>query len=177
MPFDAIWLVGASDDQWPHGESLNPFVPVSLQRHSGMPYSAPATALNVSSAPSRSVSKFRTCLPVARAQAVTHSSAKSAVLRMVRRKVVGFRHETRGPVGIGDSRRWLETFEDTQGLPLPAGEPAPGGTALIARQSDCPFQAYARHRLSLISLSHLLMVSMRLAGGQFTASSSAFGAS
>ena len=168
MPFDAIWLVGASDDQWPHSESLNPFVPVSLQRHSGMPYSAPATALQTSHRLLAAVSQNS-----GRVIASCASTSGDSQIRLSQ-LFSGWSaarwswlqtHETKDPWASAIASVELETFEDTQGLPLPAGEPAPGGTALIARQSDCPFQAYARHRLKVDQLeSPVDGIDARLAG-------------
>jgi len=36
---------------------------------------------------------------------------------------------------------------DDRAPPIPAGDIAPGGSRLVQSQSDCPFQAMARHRL------------------------------
>ncbi len=168
MPFDAIWLVGASDDHWPHSESLNPFVPVSLQRHSGMPFAAPASVLQTSHRLLAALSENSGRVIASCASASGDSQIRLSQLFSgwsTARWSWLETHEPKDPWASAIASLELETFDDAQGLPLPAGEPAPGGTALIARQSDCPFQAYARYRLQVDKLeSPVDGIDARLAG-------------
>src|SRR5204862_8178327 len=50
---------------------------------------------------------------------------------------------TRRVAGLG----LLESVADDNAPPLADGAPAPGGSRIVAAQSDCPFQAFARHPL------------------------------
>src|SRR5207302_5419439 len=42
----------------------------------------------------------------------------------------------------------LESISDDRAPRIAPGETAPGGSRIIQAQSDCPFQAMARHRLA-----------------------------
>jgi probable DNA repair protein len=53
------------------------------------------------------------------------------------------------PLAATQGAELLEWLDDWHGVPVPDGEHMRGGTRLLADQSQCPFRAYALHRLGI----------------------------
>ncbi len=148
MEFDALWITGLNDATWPPPPRPNPFLPIVLQRHHGMPHADTERELQ-------------------RAEQVTHRLLASG-----RDVVVSFaahdgEQEVRGsaltrhlpslaepptPVvtyksAIHRTRLPLEVVADPTGRGLSPQVMTHGGAELLRDQSACPFLAYARHRL------------------------------
>ena len=54
--------------------------------------------------------------------------------------------------------RLIESSQDDRAPALAPGANAPGGTGIVAAQSDCPFKAVARHRLGVDTAARLRIV-------------------
>lgn len=149
IDFDHLRILGLEEETWPPPARPNPFLPLSLQRHHGMP---------------RSTAEL--CLDEARAVLTRLlQSAPDAVISYPRNE--GERELRPSPLlkhyalpesativapapdyaaQILDSVR-IETFRDERGPFLPAGQQAAGGAGLFRDQAACPFRAFARYRL------------------------------
>ncbi|HEY2968672.1 MAG TPA: PD-(D/E)XK nuclease family protein [Casimicrobiaceae bacterium] len=146
LAFDALWIAGLSADRWPPPPLPNPLLPIAWQRERDIPRSSAKREL-----------KYAEMLTARFAQAapeVVFSSAASADDHALSPSalIVGY-PEKPGPVvaapwwrGIAGSTT-LEAIADERAPPMAAGSIAPGGSRIVATQSDCPFQAVARHRL------------------------------
>lgn len=139
--FDAVWLLGATDQQWPMQGAPHPLLPLEVQRAALMPHATKQDDWDL-------------------AQRVTHrilASAGEVVISWPERNSDG---ELR-PSPLLDSleeRQFvsdtdifgppaeLEPFRDEIVVPFPAGESS-GGAALLRDQAACPFRAFASHRL------------------------------
>ncbi|MCB1689728.1 MAG: PD-(D/E)XK nuclease family protein, partial [Halioglobus sp.] len=152
LKFDQLWLVGVQGANWPAPPRPNPFIPLALQTRLQMPHASPerewafAEALlkqyerssavmhasycrqidGIPDLPSSLVQDYRdqalTALPLVEAKWLAHHSAAS-----------------------------LEEVVDDRAPPLDLSEPRAikGGSALLEDQSQCPFRAFARHRLQV----------------------------
>jgi ATP-dependent helicase/nuclease subunit B len=150
LAFDHLWVLGLSDDQWPEAASPHPLLPVRLQRELGIPRATAERELEfatqvtrrlcagapevVMSYPCREgerelrASPLLTELPELKPEELDlYPSGDLAILQF----------------GSGEP----ELLEDRYGPPLEPHRPVAGGTRLFADQSDCPFRAFANHRL------------------------------
>ena len=167
MAFDGIWMLGLSEEAWPPRHRPNPFIPIALQKQYGMPGADAELALEqaealqaalVRSTPHIILSHARNeadrpllaspllqgLEPAPEIQMPPAGSANTSVLGEPAAQPflattydqVIFRSRTAAT---------LETIVDSIAPPV-AGDQR-GGTALFRDQSQCPFRAFARHRL------------------------------
>ena len=145
--FDALWISGLHAAAWPQRAKPNPFLPLALQRRTGMPGSSadrefeaakrvadrlfcaapevvcsyPAHAADEDQQPS----PFIAALPILQ-ESYAADTAASRVFAMAPR---------------------LEPRPVEENLSLPEGTAQRGGSRVLADQSACPFRAFAVHRL------------------------------
>jgi probable DNA repair protein len=145
--FDALWIAGCSDEQWPDSPKFTPLIPVALLKAAGVALEgtpqaeariARITARLLHSAPRLSLSlalrgddereqrwsPLFTGLPLA-SEPVNNLPPLAARFAPV----------------------VLEAIPDANAPALAAGELPRGGTGLLQDQSNCPFRAFAIRRL------------------------------
>ena len=149
LVFDALWVAGLSADRWPPAPTPNPLLPLHWQRECSVPrataegeleyaraltarfamaapevvFSSAAAVDDLPLAPSALLLEYPECTsPMPAARTWTHTIARSAT---------------------------LECVVDDHAPPVAAGTIIAGGSGIVAAQSDCPFQAVARHRLGV----------------------------
>lgn len=129
LAFDAAFLAGMSDENWPPRLTPNPLVPLAIQRAHGVPESSAESAqlekqrlsdALLSSAPVIEVSYSGTPWSDGGAGLPSRPAVRPTILEMI---------------------------DDTNGPPLTLTENVRGGTSLIKSQSQCPFRAFAEIRL------------------------------
>jgi ATP-dependent helicase/nuclease subunit B len=146
LTFDVLWVAGLAADRWPPGPVPNPLLPIAWQRERNVPRASAKREL-----------KYAEILTSRFAQAATEvvfSSAASADDHELSPSALVL-HYPEAPLAAHAQPWWraiaasaaLETLADDRAPPLAAGSSAPGGSGIVASQSDCPFQAVARHRL------------------------------
>ena len=154
LSFDAIWMLGMDDQQWPPTPSPNPLLPTRLQRQQNMPHASAERELSFAK------------------QLLEHLMASSKEI------IASFAEQTDNKeVGLSPLlKNWhsctekelklVETKDELRTacktslahLYLPeakASQPTDslrGGAHLIAAQSECPFKAVAKYRLLAESL-------------------------
>lgn len=146
MHFDAAWIMGLTDDVLPAAPRPNPFLPIDVQRASGMPQSSAAReqafARTVFDGLMQAAPHIVFSWPQherdaeLRASPLLHGIPVSDVARA---------DSPRLARRLFDSAR-TETFDDRQGPALHDAN-VRGGTALLQNQSHCGFRAFAIHRL------------------------------
>jgi probable DNA repair protein len=145
LTFDALWVAGLAADRWPPAPVPNPLLPIAWQRERNVPRASAKREL-----------KYAEMLTSRFAQAATEvvfSSAASADDHELSPSALILRYpEVPTPASaipwwraVAESAT-LETIADDRAPPPAAGSIA-GGSRIVATQSDCPFQAVARHRL------------------------------
>jgi ATP-dependent helicase/nuclease subunit B len=151
--FDAVWFLGADDDQWPASARAHPLLPPAVQREAEMPHASPGVDWQL-------------------ARTITHRIAASAplcVFSYARQNAYGELRPSpllreifsadRAPesslslqTDLGADREphravALEEIDDDSGmLPWNAALNA-GGSDMLKMQAACPFQAFASKRL------------------------------
>ncbi len=150
LHFDAVWLAGFDDNNWPPKAILNPFVPASIQKQKNIPEALPEQYLE------QAKTKFEQLQSLAPEVVISHAINVDDVAVSI--SGMATKTERSDPThqpfnlqaAICAQRPALESFIDDVGLPLPASSDAvPGGTGLLKAQAQCPFKAYAEYRLGV----------------------------
>lgn len=149
--FDALWVSGLTDGQWPQRLRPHPFLPVALQRRAGIPEASAEASLELDTR--------RTAGWLGAADEVVFSWARreedrelspSPLIAQVPEATVELPRIASHRDLIFESAK-TETFIDEKAPPL-AHTDARGGTGVLADQAACPFRAYARRRLGAEAL-------------------------
>jgi probable DNA repair protein len=142
ISFDQALVTGLSDETWPPRANISPFIPLGLQRKHGVPGSGPEGLRAEAERVSASLFELA---PILKG---TYSGHLSPFVQNIE------------PYDASDFTVWagkrprqsytpalLEQLEDSQGPAYHLDEVTLGGSAIIKSQSQCPFRAFAEHRL------------------------------
>ena len=162
LVFTHTWVMGLSEQHWPPASRPSPFIPLSFQKKARMPesdiglqtiyarqqlqqfrdncsaqiiYSYPCQDDDLALKPAAMLKAL------AGSPSSTNLSDSGPLLHPAAIAMMKTRAEAE--VQGGD----LELFRDKNLIPLAAEENSHGGISLIANQADCPFKAFAIHRL------------------------------
>lgn len=149
LDFTAIWILGVDDRVWPAATKPAPFLPYSLQAKLGIPGSTSQLQLEIA----------REQLSLAR-QATTdhfvlshHELEDELHLRpspLIKSLPISnwqesFLKNKDSEAAVNSGK--LELVEEPLFIPLRSEEVISGGSSLLSNQSNCPFKAFATHRL------------------------------
>lgn len=152
LRFDSVWIMGGHEDSLPSSPSPNPFIPVFLQKRHNLPHCSYKRALHFSKV-------------VLKRVLISADSFQVSYPRKVDDRDVGLSPlfagagEKSAHSVIAESSRYKDTVHRParteiapfyEGVPVSSDERefVRGGTVIIKNQSDCPFRAFAVHRLS-----------------------------
>ena len=147
--FEEMWVMGLHEDVWPPAASPNPFLPLALQLHAGVPAASAASqyeyAQRVTQRLLRSAGTAIFSHPRTDGESELRPSPLIADFREMEenellQSVVDWPEEIRA-----SGANAIEHLHDSQGPPL-SGE-AHGGTSIFKLQAACPFRAFAELRL------------------------------
>ena len=146
--YDAVWVSGLTDTQWPQASRPIPLLPSTLQRRHGMPWASPATALEQSRAAIRRlVDRVPDVILSSPETAREHSVQPSPLILsyplVSEAELPGFRVRRSRRVVLDESR--LEMRAD----PVPPVEARKlgGGIGTLSMHSVCPLRAFIESRL------------------------------
>ena len=159
LQFDYLWLCGMSSSEWPPAATPNPFIPAQLQRELRMPHANAERELRYARG---LLQQFVAC-----GADIIASYARFAA--DVPQAASPLLNELAGTETIADRdscpSHWLQLHALCQAEPAGADRAPPvgdaeagevrGGSGLIADQSQCPFRAFAYHRLQARPLPDL----------------------
>ncbi|WP_194266306.1 PD-(D/E)XK nuclease family protein [Dechloromonas sp. H13] len=150
LEFDALWVMGMSDDAWPPAPRPNPLLPAELLRQAGAAHASAEVEL-----------EFASCVHARLLQAapeVVFSYPASAGNRLLRRSplLAGLAAMTDAPAPAATLAQRLAAeapdacvgLLDAQAPPVGDGERVAGGTWLLRAQAICPAWGYFRYRLA-----------------------------
>lgn len=145
---DAIWFLGADEDNWPVSGHLHPLLPSEVQRAAKMPHSKPHADAELAETITRRLlsSASEVHFSYARHKEDTESRPSRLLLNLQRDPAIAVQllpPELAAPI---DPDALTETFADSTRIPFPAGR-AVGGSSVLTFQSQCPFKAFANARL------------------------------
>jgi ATP-dependent helicase/nuclease subunit B len=145
--FDALWIAGCSDDQWPDSPRLSPLLPVALLKDAGAPVVAS------SQADARIARITRRLLQSAPSVALSLALRADDEREQRWSPLFGGIAPASEPIRVAPQLAEcfvpaaLDAIRDHVAPALAEGEPARGGTSLLQDQSNCPFRAFAVRRL------------------------------
>ena len=165
MAFDHVWMLGLSEESWPPVPAPNPFIPIALQKEYGIPGADAALALQqterlqealVRSTPDIILSHARNeedrpllASPLLQGLPLLADAKKPEPGDPVSASTYDEKLEQRPQIATYSqvifAGRAMESFEDIAAPPVTVLHT--GGVSLFRDQSQCPFRAFARHRL------------------------------
>ncbi|MEE4331788.1 MAG: PD-(D/E)XK nuclease family protein, partial [Wenzhouxiangella sp.] len=136
--FDGAWLVGLDDQTWPGVSRRDPFIPHFLQD--------PLPSANAQACLRRAGDELRALAWIAPERIGSYSRGSEDVARQPSRLLGSMNVAVQDdPETIAAApMEWLDESCHGPGL---AARDIDGGTRVLQDQSDCPFRAFARHRL------------------------------
>jgi ATP-dependent helicase/nuclease subunit B len=142
---DAVWFLGASEEQWPPRGSTHPLIPLPVQRESGMPHATARLDWDIAHAITRRL--LASAPEVGFSYARQSEDAEARPSRLVV-QIAGEPHPLSDEFAAPAISAPLTTsFDDASQIPFPAGA-VTGGSAVLTSQSQCPFKAFAMARLA-----------------------------
>lgn len=159
--FDSLWVAGLTDQCLPQKPNLSAFIPIDLQRDYQMPHASVLRELQLAEQVlQRLQNGSEECIfsypkltgeipnlpsPLIKHFPLRHSRHVERHSRHVERSETS--PERQGGPHYVRNDGGLVVMEETYLLPLTPLETISGGTALLAYQAQCPFRAFAAHRL------------------------------
>ena len=167
MDFDHVWFLGLSEEAWPPRPAPNPFIPAALQKKYGIPGADADSALQQARLLQETL--LRSTPEIILSHARNEADRPLLASPLLRDLPALADSPAPGPdkghgekTGLADAPAQapeitpysrvifdsgtMETFTDTAAPPV-AGRHSGGGANLFRDQSQCPFRAFARHRL------------------------------
>jgi probable DNA repair protein len=144
---DAIWFLGANEDNWPSRGDTHPFVPIAVQRESEMPHASAQLNLQLAKAMTSRLAFSTPELCFSFALQIDGIDKRPSRLAQ---DIAGPAAKLPASLQNGSRpTRNLERIEDADHVPLAV---APGAlhadSATVSAQSQCPFKAFAMSRLA-----------------------------
>jgi len=141
---DVIWFLDADEDSWPGKASTHPFLPIHVQRDSGMPHSSHQLDWDFSSTITHRL--IESASEVHFSYAMQKDDAETRPSRLIM-------HLARAPQPM-QANLLPPAHEPPISIPFADVTTAPftaahlrGGAAVLSSQSQCPFKAFATARL------------------------------
>ena len=148
LAFDHIRILGLSEEVWPPRASPNPFIPIALQQCHGVPRADPDMTLAQAQQLQQALINSTPDIVLSHAR----TEADRPLLRSPLLHDLPDLEAASGPARVFIpyaqtilSSSAMETWQDPV-APAVSGRHA-GGSALFKDQSQCPFRAFAIHRL------------------------------
>ena len=158
MDFDHLWVMGLTDEQWPLRTRPNPFLPLELQRTAKLPFASTWESLafcrQLTNGWLSGSKEVILSNPKFSDNDDRHELKPSALIK----SIAQIRPVFPEIMGHGDLIRQtcdLQQLIDNQAPSLDSDEARlsiKGGTSVIKDYAACPFRAWAKHRLQIVSL-------------------------
>jgi len=151
LEFDHLWVMGLTDEAWPIPARPNPFIPVALQRSSGVPEASAAASLELDARITRGW--LAAAGEVVLSHPLREDDRELVPSALIRDIPVGTAPQDLAPSEYETLRdairraRREERLPDACGPALAQEGMSSGGTAVFKDQAACPFKAFAARRL------------------------------
>lgn len=145
--FDSLWVMHATEQQLPKASRLSPFIPPQLQREFQMPHATPEREMRLAES---MINRF-TC--ASKSTVFSYSRLSGEQLKRPS-PLIGHLPNLDSVCNEADAvlPALLEIINEDYILPLQPSEKTRGGTRVLATQAQCPFKAFATHRLQAKSV-------------------------
>ncbi len=149
LEFDALWVMGMSDDAWPPAPRPNPLLPAELLRRHGVARASAEIELDFAQ------SVHRRLLQAAPEVLFSWSASDGSRLLRPSPLLADLPADLDPPPvaptwprQLAESAGACATLRDAEAPPVAPGEKVPGGTWVLRAQAICPAWAYFRYRLA-----------------------------
>ncbi len=142
---DAVWFLGASEQEWPPHGSTHPLIPISVQREVGMPHASPRLDWELADAATRRL--LASAPEVHFSYARQSEGVEARPSRLVRQRTGEPQELPPEFSAPAASPSLTVSYKDFTRIPFPPGD-APGGASTLTAQSQCGFKAFATARLA-----------------------------
>lgn len=142
--FDALWMAGLTDLTLPATGQLTPFIPIPIQQQLGMPYASQEKEYQIAQ---KRLNRFtQSCDEFM----VSYAHLSDDKPNMPSPLINHFSELPAPKLELTrlNDQNW-QTYEDPLTIPLQEGESIRGGSRILANQAQCPFKAFAAHRLAI----------------------------
>ena len=158
LHFDALWIMGLDEQNWPPPPQPNPFIPHRLQIQKQMPhadsrrefhYAQLITRRLLQSAPEICLS----CSPSQENLSAAFSSLTLQQLNVGNAVIASASNDmliSYAKIIFASAQK--EMIEDSIAPAVTSSEEIRGGSSLLTRQAECPFRAFALSRLNATAL-------------------------
>jgi probable DNA repair protein len=146
LKFSHLWVCDMGNDTWPAKPSPNPFIPMSIQLKLGIPHASFARELRFAQTMTQRM--LTSSKNIVMSYAMHGEEGEGAVLPtpLLLVSPVGAQHVA---PKSQQQPNFLIPMPDPLGLPFHQTH-IKGGATVFKDQADCPFRAYAKHRLTAI---------------------------
>lgn len=152
LNFDALWVMGLSDDRWPAPPRPNPLLSVEAQRAAGSAHASAEVELDFARRVHARLLRSAASVTLSWSRADGNRTLRPSPL--LGEPAAAPMHEERVPTLA--SRLVLaaacEAVDDAQAPPVGAGEVVAGGSWLLRAQAICPAWAFHQFRLGAQAL-------------------------
>ncbi|MBN4053278.1 PD-(D/E)XK nuclease family protein [Haliea sp. AH-315-K21] len=165
LRFTHLWFMGLSDLQWPASRYPNPFIPVPLQRKVQLPESSPELVHDTAKKLLFEIhSNTSDQLVLSFPRTNTNGELLPTPLISSLNNKTSFVNNSNDEISLHLHPSSLESYldavqaetteslEETAYLNIVDTEILKGGIGLISNQAECPFRAFAIHRLKAMEL-------------------------
>lgn len=154
LDYSHLWVCGMDANNFPQGAQHNPFIPIRIAHQHGLPRITASQELAFSermlgqwlhsgAKVNFSFVRMQDAYATLPSLPILQVTAAPATLDMPGQTVLSRFHPFFQRQGVA-----LQQYRDWHGVPLPDGH-TQGGTGILQDQLECPFRAYAKHRLEL----------------------------
>lgn len=149
--FDALWVMGLTDEAWPRPPNPNPFLPMALQRAQGVPRADALRELDYAKQITLRLVKSSPEVVWSYPQQLDDRVALPSPLLKLDELKTAQTYDPK-PYQSLANQLWaqgqpLEWVEDIRGPEVPLGTRVPGGSGILTAQNKCPLMAFMDYRL------------------------------
>lgn len=142
--FDALWVMGLSDDCVPQKIQLSAFIPLALQRDKLMPHANLAHEFQLAQT---TLTRLQNASELVILSYPQFSQDKPNLPTPLLKDLTLYQPPSELAYAKSKQVNQLQSYEEAYLLPLTEQQIVGGGTTLLANQAKCPFSAFAAHRL------------------------------
>lgn len=156
--FDHLWVCGMQASDWPAPPRPNPFIPIALQTRLQMPHGSAEREWAFADALLHQYARNNKFLHASYCRQLDGvPELPSALLQDFEAERLAQPTAVREEWLRGHQEREVEKIADDSAPSIPAGQQSAfhGGSTLLEDQSQCPFRAFAKHRLRVEPLGTL----------------------
>jgi probable DNA repair protein len=156
LSFDQLWLCGMQSSDWPAAPRPNPFIPITLQTRLQMPHASPEREWAFADALMNQYARTNTVLHASYCRQLDGvPDLPSALLQEFTFEALPQPPAVFAEWLLCHQEREVDKFTDHNAPRVETDQLSDihGGSSLLEDQSQCPFRAFANHRLQIEPLA------------------------